>query len=66
MNEDVKSLFQTYLQCEIGISMEDIKVWKLRTSILQARELQDEAKLYDQMKITINSKIVKVGDVLLT
>ena len=65
VNQDVKKLFQSYLQYEIAISMEEIKVYKLRASILQARELQEEAKLYDKMKVTIEKKVSKVSNFLL-
>lgn len=61
IDEDVVNLFHTYLKYEIGIGMEDLKVRKLRASILQARELENEAKLYAQTKTHIESKVVKVG-----
>ncbi|KAL5966926.1 Cilia and flagella-associated protein 43, partial [Taenia solium] len=64
INEDVVNLFHTYLKYEIGIEMEDLKVRKLRASILQARELENEAKLYAQTKSHIESKVVKLNNII--
>ncbi|KAL5112964.1 Cilia and flagella-associated protein 43 [Taenia crassiceps] len=64
INEDVVNLFQTYLKYEIAIKMEDLKVRKLRASILQARELENEAKLYAQTKSQIESKVAKLSNII--
>ncbi|VDK35569.1 unnamed protein product [Taenia asiatica] len=64
IDEDVVNLFHTYLKYEIGIEMEDLKVRKLRASILQARELENEAKLYAQTKTHIESKVVKLNNII--
>lgn len=60
INEDVANLFKSYLQYEIALKMEDLKIWKLRASILQARELQDEERFYNQMKAELEQKVEKV------
>ncbi|VDM35377.1 unnamed protein product [Hydatigera taeniaeformis] len=64
INEDIVKLFHTYIKYEIGIEMEDLKVRKLRASILQARELENEAKLYAQTKTHIEAKVVKLNSII--
>ncbi|CDS35835.1 WD repeat containing protein 96 [Echinococcus multilocularis] len=64
INKDVVNLFHTYLRYEIGIEMEELKVRKLRASILQARELENEAKLYSQTKTHIESKVSKLNSII--
>ncbi|KAM7540905.1 hypothetical protein Aperf_G00000045047 [Anoplocephala perfoliata] len=64
INEDVTNLFKSYLQYEIALKMEDLKVWKLRASILQARELQEEEKFYNQIKAELERKIEKLQAII--
>lgn len=40
--------------------MEELQVWKLKASVLQARELRDEEEFYNQTKIDLEQRIEKV------
>ncbi len=59
-NNAVTKLFHLYLSYETGIKMEDLKIWKMRTSMLVARELQSQSRMYTERKAQLEVRTEKV------
>ncbi|VDO03183.1 unnamed protein product [Rodentolepis nana] len=66
VDEEVINLFKSYIKYEVALKMEEIQVWKLKASVLQARELQDEEKYYGQRKDDLKQRIEKLHNIIQT
>ncbi|VUZ55707.1 unnamed protein product, partial [Hymenolepis diminuta] len=64
IDEEIANLFKSYIKYEVALRMEELQVWKLKASVLQARELNDEEEFYNQTKIDLAQRIEKFRNII--
>nr|CUU00485.1 hypothetical transcript [Hymenolepis microstoma] len=66
VDEEVINLFKSYIKYEVALKIEELQVWKLKASVLQARELQYEEKYYGQRRDDLKQRIEKFHNIIQT